>query len=437
MKRLVSFVTVLALSLACIFSASAVDGEVFPDDGGAGEPSLFQDNTSDIESQDVPSSISIPASDLVEVFPSTYSDYLTFLGWGKTSNMSSFTYGVRYSSQSTFGYSWSQSVGPSELFGCIFHNTSFSLRFTASFSSATTRNCIIYQRSDYSKNFYYDCFFVSSSGSSSSYLEYDGSPDSSLTFLIPSGAYLLIGAKSPFSSSASTSIDFQRLSFSVNPLVPSTDSLSPNSTGFSWAGSDGTFSDALYYIASRLDTIISKLTTISDTLSSIFSKLSDIRTFMSTLNVSINSGNRDVVSAINALSTTLSTPSAMDKFQQEYLDKQQSNLDIVEDMLDPQKNESMPDGGAAQFTQDLTKSFVGKSSQNFSMDKFNQVNDTFNSSLSDTSKDDSVFHFFSAETASEMETVAPMDEDGIIYDSDSVDAWAAEIQRRLGIWSTP
>lgn len=401
MKKFLSILTVLALSLACTLPALADSAIV--EESGAGEDSPQVDYNQDSESCQDDNGIMPIADSLFGEWSLTSKATNNFQSYsGTVSNYLNTT--QRFTNQN---FSWSKQAYLYSVSG-----KSLDMSGNASGVSLT----YIFTPSQPLYGF---------SGTFSSYWSYH--TENKINYITLSSVQVTVGSSSSYSSVHSTG---SNSSYSVN--YSSADPITSIRFVFQ------SFSTTQYYFSNSNYQTVPPIVGLTANFKSSFSfnlEAPDpvpllLQQIIDSLN--LESTQQKIVSLLESLNVTLGTPSAMEKFEEEYLEKQKDNIDIVEDMLDPETNESMPDGGAAQFAQDMTDSLVGKASQNFSFDKFTAVNDNYNQSLSDPSSDDSLFHFFSAETASEMETVSPADDDGIIYDMDAVEAWLNEAQRRLG-----
>lgn len=138
----------------------------------------------------------------------------------------------------------------------------------------------------------------------------------------------------------------------------------------------------------------------------------------------------NVIQIISDLSSSVSQPSAMEKFEQNYLERMEDQLSKAEDMMGPE-NTALPNGGDfAGFVSDVQDG-LGVNGNSFNASDFADATSKFGDA--GATGPGGPWEFFSEAVrdslAGDASTVGAEDDD-YIY------AWLDEMQRRYGLWSS-
>lgn len=140
--------------------------------------------------------------------------------------------------------------------------------------------------------------------------------------------------------------------------------------------------------------------------------------------------NRAILQAVQDLNSTVGTPSAMEQFENNYLDKMEDQLSRVDDMLGPE-NTALPNGGDfAGFVSDIQDG-LGVSGSSFSASEFAAATSAFGGS--EATAPGGPWEFFSQAVADSLSG----DTQSVgLNDDDYIYQWLDMIQGRYGLWSS-
>lgn len=140
-----------------------------------------------------------------------------------------------------------------------------------------------------------------------------------------------------------------------------------------------------------------------------------------------------IVTAINNLSTAVGTPSAMDKFENDYLGDEHisGQLDKAQQFISP-SNPGLPNGGDVGGFAEQIQNGMGFNGSSFDSEKFQQATDAFKVDSTSTGEG-GMWWFFSQDVADSLahdDAATVSDDDG----QSLQDAWVEQIKRRWGNW---
>lgn len=140
--------------------------------------------------------------------------------------------------------------------------------------------------------------------------------------------------------------------------------------------------------------------------------------------------NRAILQAIQDLNSTVGTPSSMEQFENNYLDKMEDQLSRVDDMLGPE-NTALPNGGDfAGFVSDIQDG-LGVSGSSFSASEFAAATSAFGGA--DATAPGGPWEFFSQAVA---DSLSGDTQTVVLNDDDYIYQWLDMIQGRYGLWSS-
>lgn len=145
-------------------------------------------------------------------------------------------------------------------------------------------------------------------------------------------------------------------------------------------------------------------------------------------NQGILSGVNDIADSMNNLAGIVGTPSAMEQFEQKYLESMEDQLDKVESMLSPD-NPALPNNGdVAGFVSDIQDG-LGLSGSSFNASEFAEATSAFGGTSATAAG--GPWEFFTQAVA---DSLAGDTSSVGLADDDYIYAWLDQMQGRYSLW---